>query len=58
MARRSFEQVRVSILYNESLHKIEGGMNYGVDIEKLCRLLEIECKQTLRKSRYNRMGGI
>ena len=45
MARRSFEQIRASIMYNESLHKIEDGMNYGVDIEKLCRLLENECKQ-------------
>lgn len=49
MARRSFEQIRSSIIFNESLHKIEKGVNYGVDIEKLCRLLESEC---------NRMRGI
>lgn len=45
MARRSYEQVRASILYNESLHKVVDGVNYGVDIEKLCRLLESERKQ-------------
>lgn len=51
MARRSFEQVRASILYNESLHKVVDGVNYGVDIEKLCRLLESECKQTRKRVR-------
>ncbi len=54
MARRSFEQVRASILYNESLHKIVAGVNYGVDIEKLCRLLENECTQkTCKRVRGN-----
>ncbi len=33
-------------MFNESLHKVVDGVNYGVDIEKLCRLLESECKQT------------
>lgn len=46
MARRSFVQTRASIMLNESLHKIVDGVNYGVDIEKLCGLLESECKQT------------
>ncbi len=51
MARRSFEQLRASILYNESLHKIVDGVNYGVDIDKLCRLLESECKQARKRAK-------
>lgn len=53
MARRSFEQIRASILFNGSLHKIEDGVNYGVDIEKLCRLLEKESKETRKRVRVN-----
>ena len=53
MARRSFEQVRASIIFNESLHKIEDGLNYGVDIEKLCHHLEcqLQVKITIKDHR-------
>jgi len=58
MAQGSFEQIRSSILYNESLYKIEDGVNYGVDIGKLYRLLENGCKRDCIKNKSVRIGGI
>jgi hypothetical protein len=42
-------------MFDESLHKIVDGVNYGVDIEKLCQKLEAECKDLPKKEGRKRM---
>lgn len=46
---RSFGQARASILFDESLHKIVDGANYGVCINKLTARLEAELAEVQKK---------